>query len=207
MSGTEGFISIEGIEGSGKSTAAKFIAEYLKQKKYEVVLTAEPGGTPVGQKIRELLLEPQNHMDPVTELLLYYASRAQHVKDVISPALAENKIVVTDRFTDSTVAYQGYARGLNMSIINSLDQIVVPYIKPQITFLLDLEVEEGLRRNRQALKEDRFELEAVEFHRKVRVGFLEIAGQEPERFKIIDASKSMEDVVNKIAGILDKQWH
>jgi dTMP kinase len=87
MLGTEGFISIEGIEGSGKSTAAKYIADYLKQKKYEVVLTAEPGGTPVGQKIRELLLEPWNHMDPVTELLLYYASRAQHVKDVISPAL------------------------------------------------------------------------------------------------------------------------
>jgi dTMP kinase len=207
MLGTEGFISIEGIEGSGKSTAAKYIADYLKQKKYEVVLTAEPGGTPVGQKIRELLLEPWNHMDPVTELLLYYASRAQHVKDVISPALAENKIVVTDRFTDSTVAYQGYGRGLSMSIINSLDQIVAPYIKPKITFLLDLEVEEGLRRNRQALKEDRFELEAVEFHRKVRVGFLEIAREEPERFRIIDASKSMEEVVNKIAGILDKEWH
>jgi dTMP kinase len=94
-----------------------------------------------------------------------------------------------------------------MSIINSLDQIVAPYIKPKITFLLDLEVEEGLRRNRQALKEDRFELEAVEFHRKVRVGFLEIAREEPERFRIIDASKSMEEVVNKIAGILDKEWH
>ena len=198
MSRAKGFISFEGIEGSGKSTQSRLFADYLLGKGYDVVHTAEPGGTDIGLKIRELLLEPNNHMDALTELLLYYASRAQHVREVIIPAIGDNKIVITDRFTDSTVAYQGYARGLSMTVIQSLNDIVVPDVEPYLTFLLDTDVEEGLRRNRNAMKEDRFELETVAFHERVRQGFHEIAEKEPERVKIIDASKSKEEVKNKL---------
>lgn len=206
MSRVKGFISFEGIEGSGKSTQMKLLAEYLRLKGHTVIETVEPGGTKIGTKIRKLLLEPENHMDPLTELLLYYASRAQHVREVIYPAILNNTIVITDRFTDSTVAYQGYARGLDLPIINSLDEIVVPDIKPFLTFLLDLDVEEGLRRNRHAQKEDRFELETIEFHTNVRSGFLQIAKEEPERVKIIDASKSAEEVSMEIIKVLEESW-
>lgn len=206
MPGIKGFISFEGIEGSGKSTHAKLLADYLRTKGHSVINTVEPGGTGIGQKIRSLLLEPQNHMDPLTELLLYNASRAQHVREVIYPALLKNTVVITDRFTDSTVAYQGYARGLDLSIIHSLDEIVVPDLKPFLTFLLDLDVEEGLRRNRRARKEDRFELETVEFHNRVRKGFLQIAAEEPERLRIINASRGAEEVSKDIIKVIEESW-
>jgi dTMP kinase len=207
MSRVKGLISFEGIEGSGKSTQAKILAEHLRAKGHDVLETAEPGGTRIGNEIRKLLLEPENHMDPLAELLLYYASRAQHVKEVISPAILGNRIVITDRFTDSTVAYQGYARDIDLSIINILNEIVVPDMKPFLTFMLDLDVEEGLRRNRQARKEDRFELETVEFHNRVRKGFHQIAAQEPERIKIIDASQSTGKVSRDIINIIEEVWH
>jgi dTMP kinase len=206
MSRVKGFISFEGIEGSGKSTQMKLLAGYLRSKGHDVIETVEPGGTKIGTKIRKLLLEPENHMDPLTELLLYYASRAQHVREVIYPAILNNKIVITDRFTDSTVAYQGYARGLELSFINALDEVVVPDLKPFLTFLLDLDVEEGLRRNRHAQKEDRFELETIEFHTSVRSGFLQIAKEEPERVKVIDASKSPEEVSMEIIKAFEDSW-
>jgi len=207
MSRGSGFISFEGIEGSGKSTQTRRLAGYLRAQGRDVVETAEPGGTAIGDKIRALLLEPDNHMDPLTELLLYYASRAQHVKEVIGPALQENKVVITDRFTDSTVAYQGCARGLDVTIIERLNSIVVPDVKPSVTFLLDLDVEDGLRRNRRARKEDRFELETVEFHRRVRKGFLGIAKQEPDRIKIVDASGTPDAVSEEIIRIIEEVWH
>jgi dTMP kinase len=207
MSRTKGFISFEGIEGSGKSTQVKLLAKYLRNKGNKVLETAEPGGTEIGLKIRELLLEPQNHIDPLTELLLYYSSRAQHVREVIYPAILEKTIVITDRFTDSTVAYQGYARGIDLTIINTLNEIVVPDMKPYLTFLLDLDVEEGLRRNRNIRKEDRFELETLEFHNRVRNGFLQIAKEEPERVKIVDASKNTEEVSQQIIKIMEESWH
>jgi dTMP kinase len=206
MSRVKRFISFEGIEGSGKSTQVKLLGEYLVSKGHNVITTVEPGGTHIGTKIRNLLLEPQNHMDPLTELILYYASRAQHVREVIYPAILKNTVVITDRFTDSTVAYQGYARGLDLSIIHALDEIVVPDLKPFLTFLLDLDVEEGLRRNRRAQKEDRFEMETLEFHTRVRKGFLQIAAHEPERIKVIDASRSTEEVNREITGIIEKLW-
>jgi dTMP kinase len=207
MSRSKGFISFEGIEGSGKSTQTKRLAEYFRAKGRDVIETVEPGGTGIGAKIRALLLEPGNHMDSLTEILLYYSSRAQHVKEVIYPALQENKVVITDRFTDSTVAYQGYARGVDMIIIDRLNDIVVPDLKPFVTFLLDLDVEEGLRRNRQASKEDRFELEAVEFHKRVRSGFHKIAAKDPDRVKIVDASKSADEVSGEIFRIIEELWH
>ena len=206
MSRAKGFISLEGIEGSGKSTQAKRLAGYFLSKGQKVIDTVEPGGTNIGRKIRELLLEPENHMEPLTELLLYYASRAQHVREVIYPAILDDTIVITDRFSDSTVAYQGYARGLDLKLLSRLDEIVNPDLKPFLTLILDLDVEEGLRRNRKAGKEDRFELETVEFHTRVRKGFLQIASEEPERVKVIDASRSQDEISEEIIKIIEEQW-
>jgi dTMP kinase len=206
MSGVKGFISLEGIEGSGKSSQVKLLAEHLRTKGHNVLETVEPGGTRIGGKIRKLLLEPKNHMDPLAELLLYYSSRAQLVREVIYPEIQKKTVVITDRFTDSTVAYQGYARGIELSIIHALDDIVVPDMKPFLTILLDLDVEEGLRRNRRAQKEDRFELETVEFHNRVRQGFMKIAEEEPERVKIVDASRSTEEVSRDIIRIVEESW-
>ena len=206
MSRAKGFISFEGIEGSGKSTQVKALAKYLRGKGHKVIETVEPGGTMIGNKIRAMLLEPENHMDPMAELLLYYSSRAQHVREIIYPAILDNSIVITDRFIDSTVAYQGYARGIDLGLINTLNDIVVPDMKPFLTFLLDMDVEEGLRRNRRAQKEDRFELETVEFHNRVRKGFHQIAAEEPDRIKIVDASVSAEEVTKKILEILERSW-
>ncbi|GBE06369.1 MAG TPA: dTMP kinase [Nitrospirae bacterium] len=201
-----GFISFEGIEGSGKSTQAKLAADYLKGKGRDVLITEEPGGTKISRKIRGILLDAGNNMDPLTELLLYNSARAQHVREIIYPALTRGIIVITDRFSDSTLAYQGYARGIDLAVIKTLDDIVAPDLKPSLTFLLDMDVEEGLRRNRAAKKEDRFELETVEFHKKVRNGYHQIAVEEPDRIKIIDASASVGDVSKKIIEILESQW-
>lgn len=206
MSRAKGFISFEGIEGSGKSTQARLLAGYLRGKGYDVLETAEPGGTGIGNKIRALLLAPDNHMDPLTELLLYYAARAQHVREVIYPALLRNRTVVTDRFTDSTVAYQGYGRGIDLAVIHALNDIVVPDMQPFLTFILDLDVEEGLKRNRQARKEDRFELETIEFHNRVRQGFHQIAREEPERTKLVDASREQDEVSREIIRIVEHIW-
>ncbi len=206
MSRAKGFISFEGIEGSGKSTQAKRLAEYFRSKGRKVIDTVEPGGTTIGQKIRKLLLEPGNHMEPLTELLLYYASRAQHVREVIYPAILNDTVVITDRFTDSTVAYQGHARGIDLKLLSRLNEIVNPDLKPFQTFLLDLDVEEGLKRNRKAGKQDRFELETVEFHKRVRKGFIQIASEEPDRVKVIDASRGPEEISEDIIKIIEEQW-
>jgi dTMP kinase len=144
MPGAKGFISFEGVEGAGKSTQIRLLAAYLRSKGHDVLETAEPGATRIGKKIRALLLDPQNHMDPLAELLLYYADRAQHVREIVYPAIMQNKIVITDRFTDSTAAYQGHARGLDLSLIHSLNDMVVPDMKPFLTIILDMDVEEGL---------------------------------------------------------------
>ena len=206
MSRAKGFISFEGIEGSGKSTQVKLLAEHLRTKGQDVLETAEPGGTKIGNKIRKLLLEPRNHMDPLAELLLYYSARAQHVRERIYPAILGNTIVITDRFTDSTVAYQGHARGIDLSVIDALNDIVVPDMKPYLTILLDFDVEEGLRRNRDAQKDDRFEQETIDFHNRVRQGFHQIAKEEPERIKLVDASQSREEVSREIIKIVEEIW-
>jgi dTMP kinase len=206
MPGAKGFISFEGVEGSGKSTQIRLLAAYLRSKGHDVLETAEPGATRIGKKIRALLLDPQNHMDPLAELLLYYADRAQHVREIVYPAIMENKVVITDRFTDSTAAYQGHARGLDLSLIHSLNDMVVPDMKPFLTIILDMDVEEGLKRNRDAQKVDRFEQETVDFHNRVRQGFHQIACEEPERVKIVDASKSRDEVTAEIIKLTEEAW-
>ncbi len=198
------FISIEGIEGTGKSTQSRLLAEYLRGKGFAVLQTAEPGGTLISSKIRELLLSIESKgMDPVTELLLYNASRVQLLKEIVLPALKRGDIVITDRFSDSTVAYQGYGRGIDLTLIDSLDAVSTNRLRPDITLLLDLDVETGLRRNMAVNKNDRLELEDVSFHEKVREGFKSIAARAGERIKTIDCSENIEYVHQKIRGIID----
>lgn len=197
------FISFEGIEGTGKTTQARLLSERLLSGGYDVILTLEPGGTAIGSRIREILLLPEHkEMSYMTELLLYNAARAQHLTEKILPSINDGRVVITDRFTDSTVAYQGYARGIDLSLINAIDKMATGGIRPDLTILFDLDVEAGLKRNRGVNKVDRLELEDVEFHRRVRDGFLEIAGNEPERFRIVDASKTPEEVSGKVWEIV-----
>ena len=197
------FISFEGIEGTGKTTQAGFLSERLGAEGRDVFLTYEPGGTIVGKKIREVLLEPDHtEMSYVTELLLYNADRAQHLAEKIVPALGEGKVVITDRFSDSTVAYQGYGRGIDLALILSIDNIATAGIRPDLTILFDLDAETGLRRNKKMNKVDRLELEDVEFHKKVREGFLKIAEAEPDRVRIVDASRPIEQVRGEIWSIV-----
>lgn len=200
------FITLEGIEGSGKTTQIGHIFEFLKSNGYECVLTREPGGTKIGKKIRAILLDPENKdIDPLTELLLYTADRAQHIKELITPSLSAEKTVLCDRYFDATVVYQGFARGLDIALINSLHKIALNDLKPDITLLLDLPPETGLSRAWEQINngtrtghETRFEKEKLSFHKKVRAGYLELARLEPERFQIIDASKNKEEVKQQI---------
>lgn len=197
------FISFEGIEGSGKTTQARLLSERLVIQRYGVVLTQEPGGTPVGSEIREILLEPDHReMSYVTELLLYNAARAQHLSVLIRPSLSEGKVVITDRFSDSTVAYQGFGRGIDLSLIEAVDKVATGGFKPDITILLDLDPDRGLERNRDINKVDRLELEDLAFHARVRDGFLRIAEGEPARVAVIDASLPFETVRERVWEIV-----
>jgi len=197
------FISFEGIEGTGKSTQAKLLQQSLLGLGYEVILTEEPGGTLISLRIREILLSVDHtNMKPLTELLLYNAARAQHIEEVILPALNRGAVVITDRFTDSTFAYQGYGRGIDLKLLESIDKIATNGLRPDMTMLLDLDVETGLKRNRRINKTDRLELEDVEFHKRVRKGYHELAAKEPERIKVLDASVGIEELNIVIAGII-----
>jgi dTMP kinase len=199
------FISFEGIEGTGKSTQAGLIAEYLRKEGYRVIQTMEPGGTEISMKIREVLLSLDNKkMDCMTELLLYNAARVQHIKEVINPALERGDIVITDRFSDSTIAYQGYARGIDLRLIDSLDMIATNRLRPDITILLDIDVRTGLQRNRALNKRDRLELEDIAFHEKVRQGFVQMASREPGRIRLVDCSESLEKVHQKVVKTLSE---
>jgi len=200
------FITFEGIEGSGKTTQIKYLADYLSAKGYDCVMTREPGSTNIGKKIRGILLDPENNdLDPVAELLLYMADRIQHVKQVIIPALNKGKIVLCDRYADSTLVYQGFARGLDIELIKKLHSLLINDLKPDITFLFDLPPEIGLSRAWKQIKngarselETRFEKERLLFHEKVRNGYLELARLEPERFRIINALQDENRVMNEV---------
>lgn len=204
------FITFEGIEGSGKTTQIRHVLEYLKQRGKDCIVTREPGGTVTGRKIRAILLDPESKgMDPSTELLLYMADRAEHVKKVIKPSLSAGKTVLCDRYFDATVVYQGYARGLDIDLLIRMHQLILNDLKPDITFLLDLPPEAGLSRAWKQIKEGeragietRFEKETISFHEKVREGYLEIARQDPGRFIVIDAMKDEDNVRQDIIKAL-----
>lgn len=200
------FITFEGVEGSGKSTQAKKLHNYLIQQGNQVVYTREPGGTPIAEKIREILLNQENkNMYYLTELLLYAASRAQHIEELIKPALAEGKTVICDRFSDSTIAYQGYGRNIALSTIKQLNQMATQTIKPHLTFILDVPVEQGFKRieaKRGIGQLDRLEQEDIDFHQKVRNGFLVLAKEEPERIKLVDGTQQEEKVFQSILKVL-----
>lgn len=204
------FITFEGIEGSGKTTQIQHTMEFFKKKGKDCVMTREPGGTITGQKIRSILLDPENNgMHPSTELLLYMADRVEHVNKIINPALSAGKTVLCDRYYDATKAYQGYARGLNMDLLDKLHKLIVNDLKPDITILLDLDPKTGLSRAWKQIKEGkragfetRFEKENLDFHDKVRKGYLELARIEPKRFIIIDATKDENQVKRDIIKAL-----
>lgn len=204
------FITLEGIEGSGKTTQIDRLAEFLADNGMKCVTTRQPGGTVIGENIRSILLNPANHtLQPMTELLLYLADRAQHINEIIRPALAAGKTVICDRYFDATLVYQGYARGLSVQLLLELHQILFDNLKPDVTLLLDLSPHQGLERAWQQLNsgqrvghESRFENEAVAFHKKVRTGYLELARLEPQRFRIIDAAQSPDQVFAEISKTL-----
>jgi len=207
------FITLEGIEGSGKTTQVEHITRFLQSNSINVTITREPGGTALGGKIRGILLDPQNRdMTPEAELLLYTADRAQHIQQVILPALDAGRVVLCDRYFDATLVYQGYARGLDITGIGKLHRLMCNDLLPSLTLLFDLSPEEGLARAWKQIhsgdrdgNETRFEKEAVDFHRKVRQGYLELARLTPERFEKIDASQNEEDVRGQIFSVLTRR--
>lgn len=196
---TEGiFISFEGIEGSGKSTQAKLLEARLRENGLKVMYTFEPGDTELGKRLRNVLLDEKLKIHSISELLLYFSDRIQHVEEKIKPLINEGFIVISDRFTDSTLAYQGYARGISLDLINTLNKFLLNEFKPHLTILLDLPVEIGLSRNKKINKKDRFEIEEISFHNRVREGFLELASKETDRFIIIDATQSINEIAKEI---------
>jgi dTMP kinase len=207
------FITFEGGDGAGKSTQIQLLEHYLGTQGKTCLTTREPGGTSLGEILRQILLEAGTRsIGPRTELFLYLADRAQHVHEVIAPAIAQGKIVLSDRHSDSTVAYQGYGRGIDLRLLVKLNETASGGLTPDITFLLDCPVELGLSRTAQRKSEaaklkgnDRFENESLEFHKKVRQGFLELARAETARFYIIDASCSEQEVFAAIKQIIDRR--
>lgn len=197
------FITVEGGEGVGKSSNLGFIESWLREAGKDVVMTREPGGTALGEKIRELLLDAgQNNMMVDTELLLMFAARAQHLEEVIKPALAEDKWVVCDRFTDATYAYQGGGRGVDFQRIAQLEQWAQGNLRPDLTLLLDMPVQQGLQRAGRRSTPDRFEREQQHFFERVRETYLIRARQEPGRFRVIDAAPDLEQVQQQITAVL-----
>ncbi|MFP4198095.1 MAG: dTMP kinase [Halanaerobium sp.] len=201
------FITFEGIEGSGKTTQINLLADYLQQKGFEVVVSREPGGTDLGEKIRQLLLDTQyDSMDYRTEILLYAADRAQHVKEIIKPALKQGKIVISDRFADSNLAYQAAGRGLDYELVYQINDWVIDSTWPDLTLLLDIDIKEGLKRARAlSLDEagDRLEREVDDFHQRVRDAYLKMA--EAERFALVDAGGTKEEVQKEIKQIIARR--
>jgi len=195
------FVSLEGPEGAGKTTLAKRLAEWFAERGAEVVRTREPGGTELGAAIRELLLN--RPMEPEAEFLLYLADRAEHTRRVIRPALLAGKVVVADRYADSSYAYQGFGRGLSLAWMRAATEGATGGLVPDLTLLLDLDPEEGLRRSGRT---DRLEKEDLDFHRRVRAGYLALAEAEPERFRVVDASRPLARVWRSVERAVEKAW-
>jgi dTMP kinase len=218
------FITIEGIDGCGKTTHAELLARWLSERGEPVLRTREPGGTALGEKLRKVVLAPGNAIEPMAELLLYLADRAQHVTEVLRPALAAGQVVVCERYADSTLAYQSYGRGLDLATLRRLNDFSTGGLAPDLTLLLEVDPAEALRRitrgagstcaegNRERSRmrrRDRLELEQPGFHESVAAGFRALAAQEPERFRVIETSGEMASVQREIAlaveGLLDKR--
>ncbi len=195
------FITFEGADGCGKTTQSELVQKYLEDKGFEVVWTREPGAKGLGQNIRQLLLHYDGDVAPMCEAFLFLADRAQHIEHLIKPAVAAGKIVVCDRHTDSTIAYQGYGRGEDIGQLKYLNNLATGAIKPDLTFVFDVSTE--VAQTRVGSEKDRMESAGIEFHKKVRQGYLEIAKQEPERVKVVDANNSIEKVFEDTKKILD----
>lgn len=199
------FITVEGTEGVGKSTNIEFLCSLLKDKDIEIVLTREPGGTPMAEELRNMLLQPREEsVSEDAELLLMFAARAQHLENVIKPALERGAWVISDRFTDATFAYQGGGRGVDENQILMLETLVQKGLQPDMTLLLDLDVETGLKRASARSTPDRFEQEKVAFFEKVRAAYLARAANDPLRFAVIDASVSLDAVQRQIAQAVNR---
>lgn len=197
------FLTIEGTEGVGKSTNIAFIQQLLSDRGIELVLTREPGGTPLAESIRELLLAKREEaVDEMAELLLMFAARAQHLANVIKPALERGAWVLSDRFTDATYAYQGGGRDVDMGKIAALEQLVQGDLRPDLTLILDIDVAQGLARASQRGELDRFETEKLNFFEKVRQTYLARAGQFPDRYRVVDAGQDLQSVQQDIKAVL-----
>ena len=197
------FLTVEGLEGAGKSSSIKIISEVLEQKNIPYICTREPGGTLLGERVRKALLsKSQEPMQPMTELLLMFACRAEHIARVIEPQLRDGNWVVCDRFTDSSFAYQGGGRGLNFSVIRSLEDLTLPKIRPNHTFILDVPVAEGLRRASRRGESDRFEQEDIDFFERARKVFLD-RSRADKVYSVVDASNSEEQVQTDIKKYLE----
>jgi dTMP kinase len=200
------FITFEGVEGCGKTTQIKLLADFLAEYGIETVLTREPGGCPIADKIRTILLDAENRaMSSLTELMLYGAARAQHVSEIIAPAMNQGKVVLCDRFCDATVAYQSFGRGIDRDVIDAINYRACQGVTPDLTILVDCDPRLGLKRARQRIeatsgpREERFELEELAFHQRVRTGYLQLAAEQPDRFLIINGAGTIEEIFSNIS--------
>jgi dTMP kinase len=204
VSGT--FITFEGIDGSGKSTQLRLLAKYLEEVGCEVVLTREPGGTPVGIRLRGALLDAHEEVDPLTELLVFAADRAQHVRRVLRPAIKAGRVIISDRYADATVAYQGAGRGFSPELIAEIIELATEGLKPDLTLLFDLSVAESTartsRRSDGKHKGDRLDAESSDFHVRVRDAYLELARAEPERVQIVETNRPAEETHKRVKEII-----
>lgn len=196
------FITFEGADGCGKTTQMKLLADYLKSQGLEVVLTREPGGKGLGEKVREILLNYDGEVSDRCESFLFLADRAQNIDIIVNPAVEQGKIVLCDRHIDSTVAYQGYGRGLDLDRIKVLNNLATNGKKPDLTIVFDIDVETSMKR--VGSEKDRMESAGIEFHNKVRNGYLEIAKEEPDRIKVVDACKTIEEVFEDVKKLAKK---
>lgn len=195
------FITFEGADGCGKTTQLNMLAEYLTEKGFDVVVTREPGAKGLGEKLREILLNYEGVVSDRCEAFLFLADRAQHVDVIVKPAVGLGKIVLCDRHTDSTVAYQGYGRGQDIDRINLLNNIATDGMKPDLTFVFDIDVETS--QQRVGSEKDRMESAGMDFHNRVRQGYLKLAENEPNRIKVIDAKKSIPDIHDEVVEIIE----